>query len=100
LLLLAVAGYYVFSYYYEGNGTGWRFLTFWHPLVLCPVILHVYRGGLSALLKMFVGDPEDLLRLKYYGRKATAQVLSASQTGTYVNTQPQVWFELEYQNSR
>lgn len=100
LVLLAVAGYYIFSYSYESNGAGWRFLSFWHPLVLCPVILLLYREGFSAILGKFLGDPEEALRLKYYGLKATAKVISASQTGTYINEQPQVRFDLEYQDVR
>src|SRR3546814_5976546 len=39
LLLVAVIGYYVFSYRYEHEGTGWRFLTFFHPLLICPLAL-------------------------------------------------------------
>src|SRR3546814_18510324 len=58
LLVLAVAGYYAFSYWYESSGSGWRFLTFWHPLVLCAAILLFTQGGIYSLLKLFVRSEE------------------------------------------
>src|SRR5690606_15808571 len=32
LLIGLILGYYMLSYRYENQGTGWRFLTFFHPL--------------------------------------------------------------------
>ncbi|MGV3761017.1 hypothetical protein [Parapedobacter sp.] len=99
LLVGAVAGYYVFSYRYEHRGTGWRFLTYYHPLVICPITLWgtrwLFSGGLSGLFS----DQSDLLRLKYCGYRAEARLLGATQTGTYINEQPQVRFELEYEDA-
>ena len=100
LLLVAVIGYYVFSYRYEHEGTGWRFLTFFHPLLICPLALlgmqWLFGGGLG---KLFTGTG-DALRLKYEGYRAEARLLSVEQTGTYINEQPQVRFELEYEDRR
>nr|WP_295869324.1 hypothetical protein [uncultured Chitinophaga sp.] len=98
-IVAAIAGYYYFSYHLENDGYGWRFMKFYHPLVLCPVILLVTRFGLGALLKLFGGgNPDTLLRIKYYGIQTMAEVVSASQTGTYINEQPQVKFELRYKD--
>lgn len=98
LLAGGVAGYYVLSYTYEHHGTGWRFLTFYHPLVLCPLTLlgtwWLFGGGLGRLFS----NSEDWLQLKYRGYRAEARLMSAAQTGTYVNEQPQVRFELEYED--
>ncbi|GGG82430.1 hypothetical protein GCM10007415_14130 [Parapedobacter pyrenivorans] len=100
LLLGAIASYYVFSYHYEHQGTGWRFLTFFHPLLICPLVLlgmrWFMRGGLG---KFFMGTG-DALRLKYEGYRAEARLLGAEQTGTYINEQPQVRFELEYEDQQ
>lgn len=96
LIVCAVIAYYLFSYHLESNGAGWRFLVFWHPLVLCPIILLFYQIGLGALLGKLVGNPKDALRLKYYGKRALAKIISAKQTGTYINEQPQVKFILEF----
>jgi hypothetical protein len=96
LLVGIVAAYYVLSYRYEHQGTGWRFLTFFHPLLICPLALLGLRwlmgGGLG---KFFLGS-DEALRLKYEGYRAEARLLGAEQTGTYINEQPQVRFELEY----
>ncbi|SKA21306.1 hypothetical protein SAMN04488128_1021613 [Chitinophaga eiseniae] len=98
-IVAAIVWYYYFSYNLENDGYGWRFMKFYHPLVLCPVILFATRFGLGALLKLFSGgDPGTLLRIKYYGIQTMAEVVSASQTGTYINEQPQVKFELRYKD--
>src|SRR5439155_17483096 len=88
-----------YSYMLENHGRGWRFMAFYHPLVLCPLILLVSRIGLGKLLKLFIGSPENVLQLKYYGLRTDAQIVSAEQTGTYINEQPQVRFELRYQDN-
>ncbi len=98
LVALAVVWYYYFSYQLEHNGTGWRFLVFWHPLVLCPLILLGYQvlfvGVLGRLFGLSGGD----IYLKYHGQRTTARVVNAVQTGTYINNQPQVKFDLAYQD--
>ncbi len=100
LLLAVVAAYFTFSYRYENQGTGWRFLTFFHPLLVCPITLLALRwlvnGGLGKLLL----SNTDAIRLKYAGHRAEARLLDARQTGTYINEQPQVRFELEYEDAR
>ncbi|NLR65342.1 hypothetical protein HGH92_13570 [Chitinophaga varians] len=99
-LVGAIVWYYYFSYNMESNGYGWRFMKVYHPLVLCPLILFVSRWGLGMLLKLFSGgDPDTLLHIKYYGVQTMAEVVSATQTGTYINEQPQVKFELRYQDT-
>lgn len=98
-LVAAVVWYYGFSYLLENNGRGWRFLAFYHPLLLCPLIILASIGGLGLLLKMIAGSPEEQLQLKYYGIRTEAAILSASQTGTYINEQPQIKFELSYQDT-
>lgn len=95
-LAAAVVWYYVFSYKLQSNGSGWRFMVFYHPLMLCPLILLASRFGFDKLLSLFTGNPEKLLTLKYHGRRTDAEVVSVSQTGTYINEQPQMRFELRY----
>lgn len=99
LLVGAIGWYYYFSYNFENDGYGWRFMKFYHPLVLCPLILFATRFGLGMLLKLFSGgDPDTLLQIKYYGVQTMAEIVKASQTGTYINEQPQVKFELRYKD--
>ena len=92
LVIAAImAGYYMYSYQHENNGTGWRFLVWDHPLVICPLILlgitFFLRGGKLT---------KNQLQHKYYGYETQAQVIGASQTGVYINKQPQVRFDLQY----
>lgn len=100
LLLLAAAVIYpVFSYQMESQGSGWRFLTFYHPWILVPIIniavfwliekFFSYIGRVS-------GDSGQPLRMILYGIKTTGNILNYSQTGMYINEQPRVQFEIEY----
>jgi hypothetical protein len=95
----AVVWYFGFSYVLENSGRGWRFLKVYHPLLLCPLIILFSADGLRLLLHMIAGSPEADLRLKYYGVRTDAAIVSASQTGTYINEQPQIKFELRYQDN-
>lgn len=98
LLIVLVIGYYVLSYHYEHQGTGWRFLTFFHPLLICPLILWGVKWLFSgALGNLFLGT-RDALKLKYKGHRTEARLLGANQTGTYINEQPQIRFDLEYED--
>jgi len=47
-----------------------------------------------------MGSPQNAVRLKFYGKKTLARLLSAKQTGTYINEQPQVKFELAYDDEK
>ncbi|HVI44213.1 MAG TPA: hypothetical protein VM802_05070 [Chitinophaga sp.] len=99
-IVAVVLFYYGYSYVLENDGTGWRFLKFYHPLVLCPLILLLGRLGFGKLLDLVSGiSGDDQLSLKYYGIRTDASILSATQTGTYINEQPQVKFELSYQDN-
>lgn len=96
-LTALVLGYYVYAYQTENAGMGWRFIFFWHPLFVCPAVLLFYRGGLSLLLSKFAGGKEgDAELIKFKGIKTQAKLISANQTGTYINEQPMVLFKLEY----
>lgn len=96
LLLIGITGYYYFSYRYEGHDNTWSFLIFWHPLIICPLILFLYKGLIGGLLHKYFGPGKHDLRLKFYGRKTKARLHNASQTGLTINNQPQVLFEMEY----
>ena len=106
LLLAAAIGYPIFSYRLESQGAGWRFLRLSHPWISVPLI-NIGVGIFIMLLMGFIGKasgaPEQPLHMVMYGIKTTATVLNFKQTGTYINEQPQVQFEIEYtdpQNNR
>ena len=95
-----IIGYYIFSYQLENKGTGWRFLAFWHPLIICPLSLLFFFFGIMGFIGKVSGLPKDTLRVKFHGKKAMATIIRAEQTGTYINEQPQVRFELEYLDAK
>lgn len=96
VLISVVIYYYIFSYNLESNGTGWRFLTFFHPLVLIPIwsifFVGLMKWGIGLLHNKLPYEKDLLAR----GIKTTANVVSAQQTGLYINKQPQVRFVLEF----
>jgi hypothetical protein len=94
-LLMAIMAYYLFSYQLESHGAGWRFMSFGHPLLLCPVIL-VFYGLLGYLIGRFSGQTKQAVNIKFKGLRARARLLNARQTGLYINEQPNVEFLLEY----
>lgn len=96
LLIASVLGYYVFSYQLESNGTGWRFLRFWHPLLMIPAWAVFFILVIKAALKMAGVNFALQKELQEKGVKTTAKVLRTEQTGVYLNRQPQVLFELEF----
>ncbi|WP_199233933.1 hypothetical protein, partial [Pedobacter sp. HMWF019] len=87
LVVVLVAGYYVFSYQHESYGMGWRFMSIGHPLLVCPAVFLFYRG-LSALILNFNMEFRESIRLKFKGKRATANIISVRQTGVFINEQP------------
>lgn len=105
-LILFSVGYLLFSYWFQSQGTGWRFLHFWHPWVTIPfwglffgwILVDLLIGRLSGGFGRSSTDLEELL--VYKGKLARAEVLSAEQTGLTVNEQPQVRFKLRFTDDR
>ncbi|MCX2492659.1 hypothetical protein OQX63_04195 [Pedobacter sp. PF22-3] len=93
-----VIWYYIYSYDVESNGMGWHFMGIGHPLLTCAFMLLLYRTFGAFIAKKFIGKPDQLFRIKFKGTQTTARLLKFSQTGTYINAQPMVDFELEYTN--
>ena len=100
-LVAMVLGYYIYAYQSESHGMGWRFMSFGHPLIVCPLILLFYRILVDLIINKLGGDYKDNTPLiKFKGLKTNARLISASQTGTYINEQPMIRFELEYTDEK
>jgi hypothetical protein len=93
--VILVAGYYIFSYQLENDGAGWRFMSFGHPLLVCPFVLLFYKL-IELLIAKFSGNTSDQALIKFKGIRTSAKVLHVEETGTYINEQPMIRFELEY----
>lgn len=91
-----VVWYYIYSYNLESMGMGWRFMGIGHPLLTCAFMLLLYRAFGAFIAKKFIGKPDQLFLIKFKGTQTTARLLKVSQTGTYINEQPMVDFELEF----
>ncbi|SHL52951.1 hypothetical protein SAMN05443634_110136 [Chishuiella changwenlii] len=98
--LAAIISYYVYSYKTENFGYGWRFLSFEHPLIISPLVIFfigfIFWLIFVKLMGKFSFRNKSSLELKFKGQKTIAKIISAEQTGTYINNQPQVKFELTY----
>ncbi|ARQ89148.1 MULTISPECIES: hypothetical protein [Stenotrophomonas] len=93
--IATVAAAYVGAYRLQSEGLGWTFLSFGHPLLVCPLVLCGYALGLRLLGRLLHADARGDA-LKYRGIGVEARVVKVRQTGTYLNEQPQVEFQLEY----
>ncbi|MDQ0641018.1 hypothetical protein QF042_004583 [Pedobacter sp. W3I1] len=91
-----VAGYFVYSYQSESEGAGWRFMSVGHPLLTCAAALLLDSFLVSFIFGKFIGKPNESFLIKFKGIRTNARLLKASQTGTYINEQPMINFELEF----
>jgi len=98
LLLAAVAAYYTYTYQTESEGMGWRFMSIGHPLLICPVVLLFYRFLFVLIAGKLFGKPSQKFLIKFKGVETKARLLAARQTGTYINEQPMIEFELEFRD--
>jgi hypothetical protein len=96
LLLTLIIGYYIYSYQSESEGKGWRFMSFGHPLLICPAVLLFYGILANFIDGKLSGVPGNAPLIKFKGIRTTAKLLSANLTGTYINEQPMINFELEF----
>ncbi|MBS7232218.1 hypothetical protein KHA90_14420 [Flavobacterium psychroterrae] len=95
-----VLGYYVYAYQTESYGMGWRFMSFGHPLIVCPAVLLFFRYLLKFIFSKLTGLNGDAGLIKFKGMKTWAKLIKVSQTGTYINDQPEIRFELEYSDNK
>ena len=103
IIILFAFGYLVFSYWLQSHGRGWRFLHLWHPWLTSPFFCLIF-GGMFKMISVAYPGTGNLFGFSstkhlpyiFKGKLVQAQVLSAEQTGTYINEQPQVRFKLNY----
>ncbi|MEP6804421.1 MAG: hypothetical protein ABI892_07855 [Flavobacterium sp.] len=100
LVVGLVVGYYVYAYKTESYGMGWRFMSFGHPLIVCPAVLLFFRYLLKFIFSKLTGLNGDAGLIKFKGMKTWAKLIKVSQTGTYINDQPEIRFELEYTDNK
>jgi len=99
-VVLYMVGTFIVHYRIFSEGNGWRFISFWHPWVMTPY-MGLFFFNMTKMIGRFFGGKhahdEDLL---LYGKKATAIVQRAEQTGTYINEQPQMKYILKFTDDK
>lgn len=100
VFLLGVLYYYNYSYNLESAGYGWRFLSFEHPLISIAGFLIFFSGIFYLILRFFIFKKLNIGKepviLKFRGLKTYAKVIQVEQTGTYINEQPEIQFDIEF----
>lgn len=105
--LLYMIGFFLLSYYLQSDGYGWRFLNPFSPWIWAPIIGIII---LRTIMKIFgsqdiIDEHHELTSLKsdnsfgellLYGKTSEGEILNFSQTGTYINEQPQIRFTLRF----
>lgn len=98
VFILGIIGYYLYVYQTEGLGESWSFFGPWHPVLISAYCALLFFAIGSFVVGKFLGgfSGKKKAKLKFAGRKTTAKVLKVMETGTRINNQPLVKFELEY----
>lgn len=104
-------GLFVFTYQRFSQGYGWRFMSPFIPWFWAPI-----QGIIMIAFFMKLMDPfQDLTiqtdydfksrktkgnigELILYGRKTKGEIVDFSRTGTYINEQPEIRFDVLYKN--
>lgn len=102
MALVGITGCFVYAYTVENQGYGWRFLTWQHPLMLSLIIgiglWLIYHFFIDKLILSKIAGMKapKARKLLFYGVQTTAMILQVNQTGTYINEQPEVKFDMTF----
>lgn len=95
LFVAVVASAYGVAWQLQNDGLGWTFLSLGHPLLICPLVLWVFVVGIRLLMRRLQADAA-VNALKYRGVGTVAIIDDVRQTGAFFNEQPQVEFQLRF----
>lgn len=101
VLGMVLLGYYAWSWLDQSQGQGWTFLSPWHPLITMPASLCFYLlvGRLiTGLITRLIGIDRATEALNYLGIATQARVLGVRQTGSQINNQPELEFDLAFED--
>lgn len=106
ILLGLLVCYFMYAYQTESQGYGWRFLSYYHPLLMSLLVLLlvsfigyflIYK---LVFAKMTGGTGKQHTELLLFGDRATAFVSDVAQTGTYINEQPEIRYHMQYTDAK
>lgn len=93
-----VGGMYFYFYQTESFDFGWRFLTYMHPIIFCAFMFLTYILIYQFIVKRFLFRSSKENRILFSGRSSQAEIVGVNQTGLEINDQPQISFQLRYQD--
>ncbi|WP_160136507.1 hypothetical protein [Chryseobacterium sp. c4a] len=99
LFIAYVIGLYYYFYVRESFDFGWRFLTFMHPIIFSGVMTLIYVLVFQLIVGRFFRNTKEE-KILFAGRNAEANIISVSQTGTTVNDQPEIIFQVSFKDLR
>ena len=109
--LLYMVGFFLISYKIQSDGYGWRFLNPSSPWIWAPLAGIVIINFIQKLLgsqdiveeyyeiKSFKNEKE-FGELLLYGQKSQGEIKKFSQTGVYINEQPQIRFTVNFSTEK
>ncbi|MGB7528291.1 hypothetical protein [Sphingobacterium cellulitidis] len=95
VLILTPIGLLIYGYLYESRGAGWRYLAFWHPYVISPIMGLIYLL-IMIFMQSFIAKPASSDRLLLYGKAVEATIVNSQETGLTVNDLPQIIITVEF----
>lgn len=99
LLIAYIIGLYSYFYLRESSDFGWQFLTFMHPIIFSGFMTLIYVLVFQLIVgKFFKNTKEE--RILFAGRNAEAHIISVGQTGTTINDQPEIIFQISFKDFR
>ncbi|HAY3551309.1 hypothetical protein KRE47_11145 [Elizabethkingia meningoseptica] len=100
LFMVYIAGVYLYFYNKESKDTGWQFLTFMHPIIFSGFMILLFVLVYQLILQPLMFGKKWHQRLLYTGKKTAAEIRNVRQTGTYVNEQPEIRFDVSYTSDK
>lgn len=99
LLITYIIGLYSYFYLRESFDFGWQFLTFMHPIIFSGFMTLIYVLVFQLIVGKFFKNAKEE-RILFAGRNAEANIISVGQTGTTVNDQPELIFQVSFKDFR
>lgn len=109
--LIYMVGFFLISYKIQSGGYGWRFLNPTSPWLWAPLEGTIVIGFIQKLLgnqdiveeyyeiKSFKNEKE-YAELLLYGQKSQGEIINFTQTGLYINEQPQIQFKIKFATNK
>lgn len=97
LLIALPIGLLIYGHLYESQGYGWRYLSFWHPFIICPLLGLIYIAVLLFFRRLIMA-PSNNQKLLLNGKSAEATIQNVTETGLSINDRPQILVQVSFEH--